>query len=709
MKRKIVLLVIQVLSTASLLATGRISGYMVEKTETGSKIVKIGRAYHYLSIKNINSKSVITDTISYYSTPNNSSDYNDFLAGYQGDGSDPADTCINRFTLLAPGKVTKLMMQNASIGTARWYLWASAVEGRNYQFPGDPNVQQLLTGTPTQHCKATDPNRQFTDSDWTPEWNTFSIEEELGSAIDLSDGQLDFWVGYSMDENGGPTIWQDGIFHDEEIEGRCRSYTTLHSETPGKWYLNTESGNRRYWSAHMMQIEVQYESVPPIILDLPDLSDTFSESRTIWTRVIEIEDEPFDVHLKIKTGRSGSYQTILMEPEEDDYFWATIDYNAGDTVYYHVEAQDSAGLMQSSGEKSFVCVEPRQDTQILVIDDSDLGTGSLYTKALDDLGISYFYWNIENHSGIDTTVIHYLGFQTLIVLDGACRIVPVTDIPEQDVYSIANFLNSGGNLMLVDMDYLYRWNLIGRGSFAPGDFAYDYLGIEDYCSDPDDDITISGGSADTLMLSVSGNPVSTQFSADGSAYGPVRYSRGDDLFENWADFMEPTDEGRLVLKDRRSGNGMGVCLQGANFRAIVYSFPIELVVEPAEFVGLLDSSLQWLGENDYRIRQSALSQPDNQPCSLEKGFRLSQNYPNPFNSNTTISFDLYHAASVDLSIYDVNGAPVKTLIHNPMMPGNYNIPWDGTNSTGARVASGLYFCRLNNFRQIVTIKMILLR
>jgi len=709
MKRKILLLIIQVLSTAALLATVRTFGYMAEKTETGSKIVRIGRAYHHLSIKNINSKSVITDTISYYSTPDNSLDYNDFLAGYQGSGSDPADTCINLFTLLAPGKVTKLMMQNASAGTARWYLWAPAVEGGNYQFPGDPNVQQLLTDTPTQYCKVTDPNRQFTDTGWAPEWNTFSIEGELGSAIDLSDGQLDFWVGYSMDENGGPTIWQDGIFHDEEIEGRCRSYTTLHSETPGKWYLNTESGNRRYWSAHMIQIEVQYESVPPVILDFSDLSDTFSESRIIWARVIEIEGESFDVHLKIKTGSSGPYQTILMQPEEDDYFWAIIDYNTGDTVYYHVEAQDSAGLMQSSGEKSFVCVEPRQDAQILVIDDSDLETGDLYTKALDDLGIRYFYWNIENHNGIDTTVIHYDGFQTLIVLDGVHRIVPITDIYEQDIYSIANFLDSGGNLMLVDMDYLYRWNLIGRGSFVPGDFAYDYLGIEDYYSDPDNDITISGGLADTLILSVSGNPVSIQFSADGSAYGPVRYFRGNDLFENRADFIEPTDEGKRVLKGRYSDNGMGICLQGANFRTIVYSFPIELVAEPAEFVGLLDSSLQWFGENDYRIRQSALSQPDNQPCSLEKGFRLLQNYPNPFNPNTTISFDLYHAASVDLSIYDVSGAPVKTLIHNSMMPGSYNIPWDGTNSAGVQAASGLYFCRLSDFKQIVTIKMILLR
>jgi hypothetical protein len=263
--------------------------------------------------------------------------------------------------------------------------------------------------------------------------------------------------------------------------------------------------------------------------------------------------------------------------------------------------------------------------------------------------------------------------------------------------------------MLVDMDYLYRWDLIGQGSFVPGDFAYDYLGIEDYYSDPDNDITISGGLADTLMLSVSGNPVSIQFSADDSAYGPVRYFRGNDLFENRADFIEPTDEGERVLKGRYSGNGMGICLQGANFRTIVYSFPIELVVKPAEFAGLLDSSLQWLGENDYRIRQSALSQSDNQPCLLEKGFRLLQNYPNPFNPNTTISFDLYHAASVDLSIYDVSGAPVKTLIHNPMMPGNYNIPWDGTNSAGVQAASGLYFCRLSDFKQIATIKMILLR
>lgn len=84
-----------------------------------------------------------------------------------------------------------------------------------------------------------------------------------------------------MDGNGNPKIWQDGVFHKEDNDGNCRSFTTLHDSVIGKLYSIVQSGSNN-WAAHMMQIEVVYESVPPIITDLPDLCDTFSESRTIW-------------------------------------------------------------------------------------------------------------------------------------------------------------------------------------------------------------------------------------------------------------------------------------------------------------------------------------------------------------------------------------------------------------------------------------------
>ena len=696
MNRKVAIFILSLIIYSSVYA-GNVE--LVSSTDR-SVLLKTGSIYHRLSIRQSDSGSVVVDTIFYFQPPTSPMSYNDFLAGYQGAG----DTCINWFTMLAPGKVTKLMMQNSSTGHANWYLWAPAVVDGNYLFPGDAESVQLIEQQHAiDYCPALVMSQQTMDS---LVWNTYDLEFEAGSVIELDSSQLDFWVGYSMDGNGSPKIWQDGVFHNENVDGSCRSFSTLHSQTIGKWYRNVQPGTGN-WVAHMMQIEVVYELIPPMITDLPDLCDTFSESRTIRAQVIELESEDFEVRLNFKTNRSESYQTVIMEPDEDDYFWVIIDFLAGDTVFYNVQAEDSSGLVQISPGKSFVCVKAPQNTEIIIIDDSGLESGGLYRKAFDSVGVAYFYWNMEDHNGIDTTVLHYSGFQTMIVSDGDNRIVPVTDVYEQDIYNIAGFLDSGGNLMLVDMDYLYRWNIVGAGRFETGDFAYDYLGIEDYTGDPDDDITLPGGSADSLMLSVSNNPVTSAFSTDTTTYGPVRYRLNG--VENWADFIEPTLTASSILKGKTNGNGMAVCLDGSHFRTITFAFPIELAADLAEFINLLDSSLQWLGENSTRLDSASGLIQEEQAQVPQSSFRLNANYPNPFNPTTVISFSLLREETVDLTVYNIKGEFVGTLVHRTMTPGNYTIDWTAVNERGISLPSGIYFYSLSIKKQSVTKKMILLR
>ncbi|HSQ75223.1 MAG TPA: FlgD immunoglobulin-like domain containing protein, partial [Bacteroidota bacterium] len=76
-------------------------------------------------------------------------------------------------------------------------------------------------------------------------------------------------------------------------------------------------------------------------------------------------------------------------------------------------------------------------------------------------------------------------------------------------------------------------------------------------------------------------------------------------------------------------------------------------------------------------------------------FALDQNYPNPFNPTTTIRFGLPSAASVRLTVYDALGREVTTLIDNEERAAGYvSVVWNGQNSSGARVASGVYFYRI---------------
>ena len=73
---------------------------------------------------------------------------------------------------------------------------------------------------------------------------------------------------------------------------------------------------------------------------------------------------------------------------------------------------------------------------------------------------------------------------------------------------------------------------------------------------------------------------------------------------------------------------------------------------------------------------------------------LHTNHPNPFNSMTVIPFDLAFSGRVRLTLYDVLGRKVRTLMEGPMSPGHYTIPWDGRDDAGHHVASGRYLVRL---------------
>jgi hypothetical protein len=74
--------------------------------------------------------------------------------------------------------------------------------------------------------------------------------------------------------------------------------------------------------------------------------------------------------------------------------------------------------------------------------------------------------------------------------------------------------------------------------------------------------------------------------------------------------------------------------------------------------------------------------------------RLAQNYPNPFNPRTTIRFELVRPGRARLSVFDVRGRRVATLVDGYLQAGEHRRIWDGRNETGAEVAAGVYFYRL---------------
>jgi len=74
-----------------------------------------------------------------------------------------------------------------------------------------------------------------------------------------------------------------------------------------------------------------------------------------------------------------------------------------------------------------------------------------------------------------------------------------------------------------------------------------------------------------------------------------------------------------------------------------------------------------------------------------KNFHLYPNYPNPFNSHTIISYELPERGQVTLTIYDILGREVVTLVDDVQSSGVHQVTWHGRDKKGGDVPSGIYF------------------
>ncbi len=95
--------------------------------------------------------------------------------------------------------------------------------------------------------------------------------------------------------------------------------------------------------------------------------------------------------------------------------------------------------------------------------------------------------------------------------------------------------------------------------------------------------------------------------------------------------------------------------------------------------------------------------------AIPKVFALHQNYPNPFNPTTTIKFDLPAPELIKLTIYDILGHQVRTLVHKKYAAGYHAVVWDGLNDSGLLVGSGMYVCKIKAGDHIVSKKMTFLK
>jgi len=288
--------------------------------------------------------------------------------------------------------------------------------------------------------------------------------------------------------------------------------------------------------------------------------------------------------------------------------------------------------------------------------DPDLGNSADDLCGCDSLGSSFYCYNETNSDLVYSTAPPALGFR---FLHGP--VVPSTgDTAVFDGHTLADFRN----LPMTSYITLFHgadpespaqaWNLVTRGikAYGPDPIIYD---------------------GDTLMFDHSGDPVSgtghlDQYSDDRrqiGACGPFHMNPGDSQY---------------VLIKMSVGKGTD------NLSSITVLK--EILNDTLEIPTGVD---------------------DEVPSTLPDEFRVGQNYPNPFNPSTVIEFDLPSKSKVTVSVFNVLGRRVATLLNEERPAGSGSIVWDGTNDGGEAVASGVYFYRVRAGEQTIAKKMMLLK
>ena len=162
---------------------------------------------------------------------------------------------------------------------------------------------------------------------------------------------------------------------------------------------------------------------------------------------------------------------------------------------------------------------------------------------------------------------------------------------------------------------------------------------------------------------------------------------------------------RAVFKNE-DGNGIGSFLA-----SLVAQVRGQLVGITSDRDGYLYVTSDWVNHMVIRITYDGLGTAvwEQDARVLLDGVTLSQNYPNPFNPETTIRYDLSRPEAVELSVYNLEGQKVATLVLGHREAGSYSVRWDGVTDAGLELASGVYFYRLTAGERVETRKLLLLR
>ncbi len=574
------------------------------------------------------------------------------------------------------------------------YYRQTAVNRCGESFPGD----HILANIPTRVVKPYDLHEiERVDTSVTLGW---TVEE-------ISSGQ-----GCNMYRTMSPGIYTTPPINDQYVPDPIDELITYTDTglTPGKIYYygvtQVVDGIESFLSN-----EVAFLAGQP---HTPSLKVT-SRRETITLHMSAFQEpifEGFRIYRRESDGPHEALDSLVLDSICVDTAAAP-----GGDYRYKITAISTRGLESAYSNEEDGCLMTL-DQGLALVDltyGSDYGSSVVYGDSINAFyaralqGMTYTYVDHSSLQYDDQLRLYELSSHPVAILQAAdarhSRLWNGTDT----CLVLRKYLDAGGCLLIEGRRLVPGVKDGGFLYFGPGDFFHDYIGLDSAFTKPDLEFAhpFIGFIGADRIAPIEGYPqtVSVDTALVNSTY------RSFDVMGAVpnVDYYMPLDNADILYTyiasdDTSSLNGKAVALRHVtdNYAVIWIGFPLYFIEED------IATQILHAGLDELSIITDA-SDDDDDDGNIPEVFALRQNVPNPFNPSTTIAYNLPRRSHVTISIYNILGQRVRTLVDDVKVAGYHRVEWDGTDMVGRKAATGIYLYRLVADNYAETKKMLLLK
>ncbi|MGD8397087.1 MAG: Omp28-related outer membrane protein [Candidatus Eiseniibacteriota bacterium] len=371
---------------------------------------------------------------------------------------------------------------------------------------------------------------------------------------------------------------------------------------------------------------------------------------------------------------------------------STLPLTAGNTapITLEVDSQGNPGSATltieavSQGDparNASVSVQKVNGAQVLLVDDDGGGTREVAVEsALDAAGVLWGTWDLT--WGELTTADLETAATVVVWLAGDA----VPSLTPADRAALGGFMDGGGKLLLTGQEIAYDLADPSSPNFTPESITWFVTYLHALYT-----TTFSGS---LFLTGVPGDVIGDGLDFSLEPTGPYGQSTPDVISPG-------TGATTIITYDNTSGWNGGIRWDSGATQLVYLTFGLEGILQQNVREELTDRILAWFGLESNAVVTAASGVP---PLVA-----LAQNTPNPFRPTTSISYRLAAPGAVTLRVYDVAGHAIRTLVDRTQAASSYRVDWDGTDDAGQRVASGVYFYRLEVPGAVETRRMVLTR